>query len=321
MSQIENRKKPSTILVTGACGFIGSYLVKDLVISGHKPVIVVRPSSDISSLQGMDVSFRNGDITNLRSMVDACEGIDTVIHLAALTSSGGGSNRENSFQTNVVGCQNVIDACRLSGVQKVIYVGTQSDNEGSYATNKRYAEKLLRESELNVTIIKPSLVYGPGGKGLFGSMVKFIDRFPILPIIGSGKYPMKPIYVGDVTQTILNCINSDCLEDEYLISGPNEVSYAQYLNYIARAKGFKRMEIRVPYFMVQIGISLISGVWKECPITIDTLKGLVNPKVHGSEAAEKGLNFHPLALEQGLQLSFAPNAASNNCGSVDLANR
>ena len=294
-----------TILVTGASGFIGRHLVGELVSRGYDVAMLARQTSDISALQRTQSKVIYGDITHLRSLVEACEGIDAVVHLAAMTSSGEGSDYEKSFQTNVVGCQNLIDACKLNQVSRIIHVSTQSDNSGAYATTKRHAEVLFRESGLNVTIVKPSLVYGSGDRGLFGSMTKFIDRFPVIPIVGSGNYPMRPIYVGDVAQSIISCLEKDGSGGEYLISGPEEVSYSQYLDSIAQAMGLTRKKVHIPYPVVFAGVSFVSLFWKGFPISVDTLKGLVNPRVYDSEAAERDLAFGPIPLEEGLRRAFS----------------
>lgn len=292
------------ILITGATGFIGSQLVRDLAMSKHKVVALARKTSNVEHLGNLGIDTHYGDVTNLRSLLEVCREVDIVIHLAASTSSEG-TDYAKSFVVNVVGSQNVIDACKINQVRRIIYMGTQSDNPGAYATTKREAEKLFRDSGLNITIIKPSLVYGPGGKGLFGSMAKFIKKLPIIPIVGSGKYPMKPIYVGDVTQAITSCLERDNLKTEYFISGSTEVTYGQLMDAIAKAMGLRRGKVRIPHFLTFIGVSFVSIFLKSFPITVDTLRGLVNPRVYDSEDAERDLDFRPLPLEQGMERTFA----------------
>lgn len=292
------------VLVTGATGFIGSQLVKDLAAANYEVVAFVRRTGNLDSLKRLDIKVRHGDITNLRSLIEACQGVDIVIHLAAITSSEG-IDYEKSFQVNAVGSQNLIDACKINHVKRVIFMGTQSDNPGAYATTKREAEKLFLDSGLNVTAIKPSLVYGPGGRGLIPGIIQFIKRFPVIPIVGTGQYKMKPIYVGDVTQAIIKCIEKDNTESEYLISGITTLPYCQFMDEIVKVMGLKRMKVYVPYFLVFLGVALVSIPLKNFPITIDTLRGLVNPRVYESEAAEKDLGFAPLSLEEGLMRTFA----------------
>ncbi len=291
------------ILVTGATGFIGSHLVHELVRSGHKVAVLARKNSSVEHLNNLGVDVRYGDVTDLLSVIEACKGVDTVIHLAAITSSEG-TDYEESFLVNVVGSQNVIDACKINQVSRIIYMGTQSDNPGAYARTKRKVEELFRDSGLNVTIIKPSLVYGPGDKGLFSSMAKFIKKFPVIPIVGSGKYPMKPIYVGDVTKAITSCLERSDLKTVYFLSGPEEITYSQWMDAIAKAMGLKRIKLRIPYFLIFLGVRFVSMFFKKFPVTVDTLKGLVNPRTYDSRQAEDDLGFMPLTLQEGLKKTF-----------------
>ena len=292
------------VLVTGATGFIGSQLVKTLVAANYEVVAFVRRTGNLDSIKRLDIKVRHGDITNLRSLIEACQGVDIVIHLAAITSSEG-IDYEKSFQVNAVGSQNLIDASKINHVKRVIFIGTQSDNPGAYATTKREAEKLFLDSGLNVTVIKPSLVYGPGGRGLISGIVQFIKKFPVIPIVGTGKYKMKPIYVFDVTQAIIKCIEKDNTKSEYFISGVTTLPYCQFIDEIVKVMELKRIKVYVPYFLTFLGVTLVSIFWKSFPITIDTLRGLVNPRVYDSEAAEKDLGFTPLGLEEGLRRTFA----------------
>jgi len=297
-------RKIFKILITGATGFIGTHLVQDLVKTAYEVAVLARKTSNSEPLKNLGIDIRYGDVTDLRSMIQACKGVDIVVHLAALISSKG-IDYEESFLVNVVGSQNLIDACRINQVKKIIYMGTQSDNPGIYATTKRKAEELFRDSGLNITIIKPSLVYGFGGKGLFGSMVKFIKKLPVIPIVGSGKYPMKPIYVSDVTQAIISCMEGDNLKTEYFISGPQEIAYSKFIDAIAEAMGLRKTKLHIPYFLIFLGVSFVSMFLKNFPFTIDTLKGLLNPRVYDSKEAEDDLSFMPITLEEGLKRTFA----------------
>ncbi|NQT74347.1 MAG: NAD-dependent epimerase/dehydratase family protein [Chloroflexi bacterium] len=292
------------ILVTGGTGFAGHKLVADLIADNFNIVVLARQKSSVESLRRMGAEIRYGDITNLRSLIEACKGIGTVVHLAASTSSKG-ADYETSFMVNVVGTQNVIDACKVNGIRKIIYMGTQSDNPGAYATTKRQAEKLLQDSGLEVITLKPSLIYGPGGQGLFGDMVSFIEKMPVIPIVGSGKYPMKPIYVGDVANVTSSCLKRDNLKTEYFISGPEEIYYKNFLDFIGNAMGLKTRKIHIPYWIVFAGVAIVCRIYKGFPITADTLRGLVNPKVYDSNDAERDLDFRPVSLEKGLRLTFA----------------
>ena len=110
------------ILVTGANGFIGSNLVKKLINEGNLVTGLVRKSSDLSFLDGMNVELVLGDITDLRSLEIAMKGIDKVYHVAGLAADWGPYSLFESI--NFTGTQNVARSAEKFGVKKMIYIST-----------------------------------------------------------------------------------------------------------------------------------------------------------------------------------------------------
>lgn len=215
-------------------GFIGRALSDELLSSGYEVVGLARRKEGLKGLEEKGLQIRLGDVCGLPSLLKTINNVDAVIHLAAATSLES-TDYDKSFLINVLGSQNVIDASRINSIKKVIYLGTQSDNLGAYATTKREAERLFRGSDLDWVVISPSLVYGPGSKGLFASMVGFIRKSPVMPIVGTGNYPMRPIYIGDVIWTIKKCLETNVARREYFISGPEVITYRRFMEEIARA--------------------------------------------------------------------------------------
>ena len=298
-----------SILVTGATGFIGSQLVKDLTEVGYPVVALARKTGNLEGLRSSGVEIRQGDITDLRSVVAASRNTDVAIHMAAITSAGG-ADYEKSFQANIVGSQNLIDACRTNGVKRIVYIGTQSDNTGAYATTKRGAEKLFIESGLDITILRPSLVYGPGGKGMVHTMSEFVRKYPVIPMVGTGNYMMRPIYVGDVSQAIMRSIERDPARTAYNISGSVTLSFREFIERVADVMGVRRTKVRVPYSLTFLGLAAVSAFWRSFPLTVDSLRGLVNPRVHDSDDAAEDLDFRPIDLDEGLRKTFAGTSGS-----------
>ena len=114
------------VLITGASGFIGSNLVPALVKQGYTVRCFVRTSSKIGHLSLLsNVELCYGDMNNTESLLRATKNVDAVIHLAAFTSERA-SSAEESYQVNVQGTQNLIDACNQHKVSRLIVVSSQS---------------------------------------------------------------------------------------------------------------------------------------------------------------------------------------------------
>nr|HRO68103.1 NAD-dependent epimerase/dehydratase family protein [Pseudobdellovibrionaceae bacterium] len=111
------------IVVTGANGFLGSWVTKALVAEKHDVYALVRPSSDLSDLKGIDVKFVHGDVTDPASLEKAFEGADSVFHLAGVVAYKK-SQRALMERVNVEGTRNVIEACRRMKVRKLVHLSS-----------------------------------------------------------------------------------------------------------------------------------------------------------------------------------------------------
>lgn len=185
-------------LVTGASGFVGSHLCRELAAAGWRVRALLRPTSSRHDLEGLDIDFREGDITDPASLGRALDGaVDAVFHVAASTSIW---SREAAQQTavNVEGTRNVIGAAADAGVRRLIHTssfvvwGFQDrvlDEETpwadagawiNYVATKRRAEKLVRgatqEKRIDAVILNPAHILGPGDRHNWSRMIRMVDQ-------------------------------------------------------------------------------------------------------------------------------------------------
>ncbi len=143
-----------------------------------------------------------------------------------------------------MGTQNLVDAARAAGVRRILYAGAQVVNTGAYARTKEQAEQIIARSGLAVTVVKP---YGPGQRGLFAGIVRLVQRLPVIPVIGSGAYPMRPVYIGDVVTATVACIENPAVSEGkmYYLSGPITLAFRDFLALITAALDLHRRQVRV----------------------------------------------------------------------------
>ena len=113
-----------TVLVTGATGFLGKYVVDELVQHGYRVRTFGRNSKVGRSLENPSVSFFQGDLTKADDVLEACKGMDLVVHAGALSTVWG--PWEDFYQANVLGTKYVLEACRQTGTQRLVYVSSPS---------------------------------------------------------------------------------------------------------------------------------------------------------------------------------------------------
>jgi NADH dehydrogenase len=283
------------VAVTGAGGFIGEATVKEAIRRGLHVVAIVRPGSSHRPAQGTIVE---ADVLDVTKLARALAGCTAVAHLAAVTSSSGRSG--DSFKVNVAGSHAVASAARAAGVEKFIHLGSQAANEGAYATTKRKAEAAIRMAGIEPITLRPSLVYGPGDRGLFARIVKFVRVLPVVPLIGDGCYPMRPIHVDDVAAAIIGAVEHGAPGSSYDLSGGSEIFFNDLLMLIGETIGQRPRLLCLPPAPVFVGSVLAARLWKRFPISPDMILGLTNPVVLDGRAAECALGFRARPIEEGL---------------------
>jgi NADH dehydrogenase len=239
------------------------------------------------------------DVLDRAVLERAFAGAVAVVHLAALTSSAG--RREDSFKVNVAGSHCVASAARAAGVGKFIFLGSQAYNVGEYATTKRKAEAAIRTAGVEPIILRPSLVYGRGEHGLFARIVELVELLPVVPLIGGGRYSMRPIYVDDVAAAILGAVQHGVAGASYDLSGGTEVLFRDFLVAIGKVLGHRLRFIHVPPAPILVASTVATRLWKGFPVSPDMILGLTNPLVLDGGAAERALGFRARPLEEGLK--------------------
>jgi dihydroflavonol-4-reductase len=231
------------VLVTGANGFLGSWLTRRLVSDGHDVHALVRKGSDLTELEGVKCKYVYGDVTDILSLLDVVRGMDTVFHLAGLIAYKK-SQRAAMEKVNVEGTHNIVQVCREHHVRKLIYLssvvaigaGFATDeilNENSeyniadlnlgYFETKRAAEKIVKEAcdrhEIDAVMVNPSTIYGEGDakKGSRKIQVK----------VAQGKFKyftsggVNVVAVEDVIDGILAAWTKGRRGERYILAGEN----------------------------------------------------------------------------------------------------
>jgi len=198
------------VLVTGASGFIGRYIVKDLLNHGYEVRAFVRKKVEI---EGAEIFI--GDITKRETIEEALSSIDAVFHNAAYASDYG--KKEDFYRVNIEGTKNVANACMKKEIKKMVYTssagiyGFPNTNEwiteespkkpiNVYQKTKLLSEDLLQKYDMPLTIIRPPLVLGAGGKASFLLLSK-IEKGK-LSYIGSGDNYITIAHAADVAQCL-----------------------------------------------------------------------------------------------------------------------
>jgi NADH dehydrogenase len=297
----------STVLVTGASGFVGSYVVPELAASGHRVVALVRSAEAGAALERRlpagaagSVELRTGDVVDPSSLAPALAGVDAVVHLVAIARDWNGG--KDLLRVNLDGTQNVIAAMEAAGVRRLVHLGAlgvEDREELNYAKSKARAEAAVRASALDWTILKPSLLFGPRD-GFFNIVADLVRiPFPIVPVPGSGKSRFQPIHVADVALGVrLALERPETVGQAFELGGPRIWTYREITEEVAGALGKRRLIVPMPVPL----IALVAGLMEKLrlrffPVATDQLRQLALDNVTGLDAVHRAFGFVPRTMK------------------------
>ena len=239
----------TTYLVTGGCGFIGVNLVSELLHRGHSVRVLDNVSTgNREDLDTKHVDLQIGDIRDRDAVNRACQGIDTVVHLAAHTRVVDSvSNPELNFEINAIGTMNVLRACRASGVNKLIFASTGgailgeqeppvhedmvphpvSPYGASKLAGEAYCSAFYGSYGLNTVMLRFSNVYGPYSyhKGsVVAQFFKDLMNKQTLVVYGDGHQTRDFLFVADLVEAVLLADSGDTPGEVFQIASGRETS-------------------------------------------------------------------------------------------------
>jgi NADH dehydrogenase len=219
----------AALFLTGASGFIGRFVLKVLERPEHRVIVLRRPQADRPEA-GSATTAVAGDLLEPSSYAHLLTGIETVVHLAAAT---GRAARDVHNRVNADATADLLDASIRAGVRRFLFISSIAVRFADaphyhYAVSKRAAERAVRESGLRYTILRPTIVLGPGSP--IGQRFRSLAQLPLIPIFGNGQVRMQPVDVRDVAALIGAVIANDWFENDTVeVGGPDELTLEDLL--------------------------------------------------------------------------------------------
>ena len=223
------------LLITGATGYIGHRLVKGAELQGHQIIVAKRDTLDLQSPKPFVMP----------------EGVDAVLHLAAITDS-----KLSNPSAEIKSASYLFSAAALSGA-KVIFVSSQAarqDAPTDYGRTKWQIEQLAINA--NGCVVRPGQVYGGFESGLFGVLANVVRKLPCYPAFLPAP-KIQPVHVDDLVAALLSCVRTPGLESSILnIGAQTPVSFSTFLSAIAHYWVRRtRLPLPVPVFLIRLFIA------------------------------------------------------------------
>jgi len=288
------------ILVTGGTGFVGSHLIRQMRQEGLIVRAVVRNPEKAQSLRNLGVEVVPGDVADKTSLENAVQGIERVVHLVGIIQEAPGVTFRG---VHVDGTRNLVEAARKAGVRHFLFqsaLGTRANAKSQYHRTKWEAEELVRNSGIPSTVLRPSLIYGPGDQFTI-RLSEMIRLSPVLPIIGSGRSKVQPIFINDVVACIVKAVTSDAyLNELYELGGPEQLTYEEVTRAIAAALGVSRPTLHLPLLFMRSMARVMETVLQKSPITTDQLIMLQEDTVCSMKDIRDAFGIEPVTFQKGL---------------------
>jgi len=288
------------ILVTGGTGFVGTHLIRRLRSDDISVRAVVRDPDKAQTLRELGVDVVKGELADKSSLERAAAGAERVVHLVGIIQEAA----EATFSgIHVEGTRNLLEASKKAGVRHFFYqsaLGTRPGAKSRYHKTKWEAEELVRASGIAFTILRPSLIYGPGDQFTI-RLSEMIRMSPVLPVIGTGKSRTQPISVDDVVACIRKIIISDSfLNEMYEVGGPEQLTYEEVTQTIADALGVRRPTVHMPLFFVRTAARMLEALLPRPPVTTDQLIMLQEDTVCSMHDIRDAFGIEPVKFREGL---------------------
>jgi NADH dehydrogenase len=294
------------ILVTGGTGFVGGHLIRRLRKQDMAVRAVVRNPDKAAWLTDIGVDVVKGDVSDRTSLEKAAEGCDRAIHLVGIIQEAAGATFKS---VHVDGTGNVLDAARKAGVRQFFCqsaLGTRPNAKSDYHRTKWEAEELVRASAIPFTILRPSLIYGPGDQFTI-RLSEMIRMSPVLPVIGSGRSKVQPVFVDDVVSCIVKAVTGESfLNEMFEIGGPEQLTYEEVTVAIAESMGVVRPTLHMPLFFMKSLARVLETVLPRSPITTDQLIMLQEDNVCSMRDIRDAFGIEPIPFRDGLKQFIEP---------------
>jgi NADH dehydrogenase len=245
------------VTVFGGSGFLGRYVVQRLARSGARVAVAVRhtDAADFVRIFGQvgQIMAVPCDVTMPESVTAALRGSDAAVNLVGILCESG--RRQRFDEVHHKGAATIAAAARDAGLKRLVHVsaiGADVKSPSIYARTKGLGEEAVRAAYPEVTILRPSIVFGPEDD-FFNRFARLARLAPALPLFGCGKTKFQPVYVADVADAVMKALDDKAAHGRtYELGGPEVMSFEQILKLILAETNRCRCLVRLPFWVADV---------------------------------------------------------------------
>jgi nucleoside-diphosphate-sugar epimerase len=268
------------IAITGAAGLVGQNLIPRLKARGYRDIVAIdKHPANTALLRRLhpDVSVVEADLAEQGGWQPAIAGVDVIVICHAQI---GGLDRATYARNNVVATERLLAAVARPDVY-LVHVSSsvvKSMAKDDYVWSKEAQEKLVLASGFPAIVLRPTLMFGWFDRKHLGWLARFMQRMPLFPIPGNGRYLRQPLFTGDFCDIVMSCIERRPA-GEYNITGLEPIDYVDLIRAVRDACGASARIVPVPYPLFWSMLFVYGFFSRDPPFTTKQLEALVTPDV------------------------------------------
>jgi len=292
------------VTVFGGSGFVGAQVVRALAKRGYRVRVAVRRPGHAYRMRMLgDVGQIEVVQANVRvpaSVARALTGAEACVNLVGVLHESG---RQKFQSVHAMGAKTVAEAAAAAGVKRLAHVsaiGADAGSAAKYARTKALGEAAVREAFPSATILRPSIVFGPGDH-FFNRFGQMATLSPVLPLIGGGETRFQPVFVGDVAAAVARAVADPATAGKtYELGGPGVYSFKALMQLMLREIDRKRILLPIPFPVARVmgALAEIPSAVIPPPLTADQVELLRSDNVVSAGALTLAdLGVEPTAVE------------------------
>jgi len=278
-------------LVTGATGFLGGHVVPLLLALGWSVTALARSEAAAGAATSLGAEVVRGDLGDAGAIDRAFAGCRGAV-LVNLASLGFGH------------ADTIVEAAERTGLHRAIFVSTTGIFTSLNAPSKRVrleAERCIRDSALDWTIVRPTMIYGSPRDRNMWRLLQLLRRTPIVPLPGGGRRLQQPVHVDDLAHGIVAAIGApSAIGQAYDLAGPEPLSFRVVVQQAARGLGRRAVVVPVPAAPLLGGLRWVEAKGRRAPIKAEQIERLLEDKAFDIEPARRDLGYAPRSFAAGI---------------------
>lgn len=269
------------LIITGAAGLIGQNLINRLKNLGDYDIVAIdKHKANIDTLRRFhpDITIIEADLAQDGGWEEAFAGGGTLV----LNHAQIGALDEGPFiANNIVATRKVLAAAKAVGITYIVHISSSVVNSQAvdfYTESKKAQEKLVVESGIAACILRPTLMFGWFDRKHLGWLARFMQKVPVFPVPGNGKFVRQPLYAGDFCNVIISAVANPRPGEAHNISGREKLYYIDLIRALRLATRLKTPIVKIPYRLFELLLRTYALIDKNPPFTVNQLEALVIPE-------------------------------------------